>query len=258
MGNRSFAAHITQSDGSTVTELDPGYWHLAIAESSSRAYRLAQLDDHGGLPRDQFPWKPPVTLSLQARVSDADLPGTWGFGFWNEPFSFLIGGDRTSRRLPTLPSAAWFFHASPENYLSFRDDLPANGFLAATFSSHRVPTALLALGSPALALTLLPLTARPVRRGLRNSVHQDASSLRVDVTQWHAYSLEWQPTQVKFSLDGAEHWQTLVAPPAPLSLVMWIDNQFAALPPHGRLRYGTLPNPAPAWLELKDIALADR
>jgi hypothetical protein len=35
--------------------------------------------------------------------------------------------------------------------------------------------------------------------------------------------------------------------------VLWIDNQYAALPPKGRLSFGTLPVPQPAWIEIADI-----
>jgi len=257
MGNRIFSAHITQTPGASVTMPSERYWHLEVPTSSDRTYRLAQLDDHGGQPRDQFLWKPPIVLRLNARVSDEKLPGTWGFGFWNDPFSFLLGGDRTIKRLPTLPNAAWFFHASPENYLSFRDDLPANGYLAATFSSTKVHPGMLLLTSPALGLTLLPPTAQPIRKGLRRLVCQAASLIQVNVTDWHTYSIDWQGSIVSFSMDGSKIWQTPIVPPAPLSLVIWIDNQYASLPPRGRLRYGTLPNPVPAWLEVRDLELMD-
>jgi len=35
--------------------------------------------------------------------------------------------------------------------------------------------------------------------------------------------------------------------------VLWIDNQFAAFPPSGRLGTGTLATLEPAWLELADL-----
>jgi hypothetical protein len=256
MSDRSTGLHISKSPGASVIDQSDGCWHLEIPASTQRTYHLAQLDDHLAHSRADFPWKPPLSLSLQARVSAQDLPGTWGFGFWNDPFSFLLGGDRTVKRLPTLPDAAWFFHASPENYLSFRDDLPACGFLAATFSSRRVSTILLALGSPALALALLPFTARPVRGSLRRLVHQDSSQLQVDVTAWHTYRLDWEPATATFSVDGSMLYCTPVSPPSPLSLVIWIDNQFASLPPAGRLRYGTLLNASSAWLEIREIELS--
>jgi hypothetical protein len=249
--------HISRSPYARVDALGENFWRLEIASDPRPAYRLAQLDDHTQLARSDFHWKPPLTLSLQARVSSQDLPGTWGFGFWNDPFSFLLGGDRKHLRFPTLPDAAWFFHASPQNYLSFRDDLPACGFLAATFSSQKVPPALLALASPALSLTLLRQTAQIVRRVLRSKVNQAAASIELDVTEWHTYSLKWENGLVIYRRDEIELLRTDVVPHSPLSLVIWIDNQFAALPPAGRLSYGTLPNPESAWMEVRQIKLLD-
>ena len=46
---------------------------------------------------------------------------------------------------------------------------------------------------------------------------------------------------------------TPVAPHGPLGLVIWIDNQYAALPPTGGLRFGTLANLQPAWLEIEQL-----
>jgi hypothetical protein len=135
--------------------------------------------------------------------------------------------------------------------------LPANGFLAATFSSKKVPSVLVALALPTLALTFIPATAQAMRRLLRRVTQQDAALVQTDVTEWHAYSLEWVTGQVRFFLDGAEILQTSISPNPPLSLVIWVDNQYAALPPTGRLRYGTLPNPEPAWMELSDLKLHD-
>ena len=249
--------HVSQSPGAKVDLLGENCWRMEITANSKPAYRLAQLDDHAQLRRGDFKWKPPLTLNLQARLSAENIPGTWGFGFWNDPFSFLLGSDRQKMRFPTLPDAAWFFHASPHNYLSFREDLPASGFLAATFSSKRVPLVLLALASPALGLTLLPWTANLVRRMLRREVRQSAISIDLNITEWHSYTLEWEIGRVRFSMDGKEAAHTDVVPHAPLSLVIWIDNQYAALPPGGRVRYGSLPNPEPAWMEVKEVELLE-
>jgi hypothetical protein len=249
--------HISKSPAARVVKLEQGYWHLEIPAQESRGYSLAQLDDHGSLRRSDFLWKPPLTLSLQARVSAEELPGTWGFGLWNDPFSFMLAYNRVVPRFPTLPDATWFFHASPQNYLSLRDDLPANGFLVATFSSKKVFAGLLALVSPALALTVIPGAAQLIRRLLRRLIQQDAALTHTRVTDWHEYLMEWETGQVRFSLDGVDILQTNIVPHAPLSLVIWVDNQYAALPPAGRLKYGTLPNPEPAWMEIKDITLLD-
>jgi hypothetical protein len=185
------------------------------------------------------------------------MPGTWGFGLWNDPFSVYMGLGGMARHLPTLPDAVWFFHASPQNYLSFRDDLPAQGFLAATFKSIKIPTLLLALASPVLALTLIPGAAQIMRRLLRRVIQQDARLIHCDMTEWHAYRLDWETGLVRFSLDGIDILQTQVVPNGPLSLVIWIDNQYAALPPRGRLRYGALPNPEPAWMEIRELSILE-
>lgn len=257
MSQRISAFHTSQSPHARVIKIGENFWHLEIPANTKRGYRLAQLDDHGSLRRADFLWKPSLTLVLQARVSAQELPGTWGFGFWNDPFSFMLAYNRIVPRFPALPDAAWFFHASPQNYLSLRDDLPANGFLAATFRSKKVPLALLTLASPALALTLFPGLAQPVRRSLRSLIQQDAATVQTDVTEWHAYSLKWGAGMVRFSLDGNELLHTSVVPHGPMSLVIWVDNQYAALPPMGRLRYGTLPNPEPAWMEIREVELLD-
>jgi hypothetical protein len=251
------ALHTSRSPDARVIEIHENSWHLEIPAHTKGGYRLAQLDDHGRLQRRNFPWKPPLTLSLQARVSAAQLPGTWGFGLWNDPFSFMLAYNRLVLRFPILPDAAWFFHASPQNYLSIRDDLPANGFLAATFSSKKVPIPLLALASPVLALTLIPGPAQLVRRLLRRVIKLDAALILTNVTEWHTYTLVWEPGWVRLSLDGTKLLHTNIVPNGPMSLVIWVDNQYAALPPSGRLRYGTLPNPEPTWMEIRDIKLLD-
>ena len=257
MSNPTPALHTSQSPHAKVVKIGENFWHLEIPARTRRGYRLAQLDDHGSLRRRDFPWKPPLTLSLQARVSAAELPGTWGFGLWNDPFSFMLAYNKPVPRFPTLPDAAWFFHASSQNYLSILNDLPANGFLAATFSSKKVPFALLVLSSPALALILIPGLAQLVRRSLRGVIQQDAALVHTNVTEWHAYMLEWEPGLVRLSLDGTEILHTNITPHGPMSLVIWVDNQYAALPPTGRLKYGTLPNPDPAWMEIREIKLLD-
>jgi len=276
------------------------------------SYRLAQLDDYGRaatyhsmrLPRRAFPWDSPLTpreprgvaLSLRARASDASLPGTWGFGLWNDPFSFAIGFGGTARRLPALPNTAWFFHASPESYLSLqpchceeqsdeaipsqaqeiaslsyppgqagtpalaggareerpRNDTPPNGFFAGTFRSPRWPSPLLAPALLALPFLALRPTSRLLRRLASHVVRQDGSAVSVDVTQWHEYSIRWQTGAVLFFVDNAEILRTPLVPRGPLGLVLWIDNQYAAWRPDGRLGYGTLANPA-AWLEIENI-----
>lgn len=230
-------------------------WRLVIPPGPAGQYRVAQLDDYGKLRRGEFPHTAPVSLSLRARASSPEIPGTWGFGLWNNPFSMAVLTGVEILRLPALPNAAWFFFASPPNYLSLRDDLPGRGGLAATFCSPRWPPAMLALSAPVLPLLFWPPAARLLRRRARRFVRQAGVDMGLDPTHWHHYRLAWHPESVVFSVDGSTILETGLVPAGPLGLVLWVDNQYAALPPGGRLSFGSLPNEAEAWIELEDVRL---
>lgn len=242
---------LTAGNGQVETDRK-GCWRLSIPAGEAGQYRLAQLDDYRYLPRKCFHWQPPVTLSLTAQASDPSMPGTWGFGFWNDPFSFSLGAKGSSRRLPALPNAAWFFYASPQNYLSLRDDLPANGLLAAIFRSPLIPGFLLAPAVLAMPLLALPLTARWLRRLARRLIQQDAARLKVDFTQPHHYQLDWQNNHVRFEVDDKPVFESPLVPKGRLGLVIWIDNQFAAFTSDGKIHFGTLENILIS-LKIKDL-----
>jgi len=244
---------ITQ--GSEVIETAPGSWRLSLRAGKAGTYRWAQLDDYLHLTRSAFLWRPPLTMEILARVSTSFVPGTWGFGFWNDPFNASAGIGGTGRRLPALPNCAWFFYASPDNYLALHDNHPAQGFLAATFSSPMIPPVLLAAGIPFLPFMALKPAARVFRKVLSLLVKESAAKLDVDVTEWHTYRLEWRAGEVRFLLDGDVKLLTPVSPRGRLGLVLWIDNQFAAFPPDGRVRFGSLDDPEPVWLELSAISV---
>ena len=229
-------------------EESSGY-RLWLPTGPAEKYRLAQLDDYANTPRRQFPLQAPLSLRLSARTSSASIPGTWGFGFWNYPFGMSLGFGGTGWRLPTLPNAIWFFGASPENYLSFRDDKPAHGFLAQVFRSPAFHPWLIPAG------LALPFSRKWTRRLLAKVIGEDGSSLGVDTTQWHSYSLHWRADRVSFVVDGLPVLESSVSPEPPLGLVIWIDNQYAAFTPDGKIGFGALANSEPAWLEVKDIEL---
>ncbi len=241
--------------GATVTDVGPDAWTLEMPPGTKGNYRLAQLDDYATFPRKAFPWQPPLTLNVRACVSHPEHPGTWGFGFWNDPFSLSLGFGGGTRRFLALPNAAWFFYASSQNYLSFRDDLPANGFLAGTFRSPVWPAPILALGVPALPLLIWRVTAQPLRRLASRVILQDAAQLDIDATQWHLYRLSWQLDEVSFSVDGETVLETPISPQSPLGFVLWIDNQYAALPPGGGLAFGSLPSDSVSRLDVEDLQI---
>ena len=248
-----FEIHKT-SHAEVLPGKNPGTWKLKILSGTKGIYRLAQLDDNTARAREHFTWQSPVMLCLRARVSALELPGTWGFGFWNDPFSFSLGLGGGMRRFPALPNSAWFFFSSPQNYLSFRNDLPANGFIAQTFHSPRFPTPLLALGAMGFPALLWPWLARKLRSSLRYIVAENSFPINIDVTQWHNYTLEWRNDQVSFKA-GNQTFDTEIVPKGPLSFVLWIDNQYASFPSSGKLSFGTLANPQPAWLEVEALKL---
>jgi hypothetical protein len=229
-------------------------WRLEVPPGFGRRYHLAQLDDYGGLGRRAFPWQPPLELRLRARSSVNDWPGTWGFGLWNDPFSLALAHGTQAFRLPTLPQAAWFFFAAAPNYLSLRDDLPAQGGMAAVFEAApltlRVATRL-ALSAPGLLLRPL---ARRVRRSWRRWVTEAGAALEVDATVWQDYCLRWQATGVQMWVGETCVLATPRSPRPPLALVFWIDNQWAAFRPDGRWGWGLLAHPG-GWLEMADVTL---
>lgn len=233
-----------------------GFTRLEIPSGPAGQYRLAQLDDYQGLYRASFPWEPPAQVTLKARASSDLIPGTWGFGFWNDPFEIGVSRGGAPTRLPALPNAAWFFFASPPNYLSLDNRLPGNGMLAAAYNAPLWPAWALTPGLLLLPLLLLPPSARVLRCAASRIVRQDAIQLFHDVTRWHTYSLDWEHERVVFSLDGVRTLETPISPRGRLGFVLWVDNQFIAFPPKSQPRYGTLKNPDPCWIEVQGLEIS--
>ena len=154
--------------GASVEEISPGEaYRLSIPAGAANKYRLAQIYDYAQTPRSQFPLQAPLRLSLAARTSSESIPGTWGFGLWNDPFGMSFGFGGNPWRLPALPNAAWFFGASQENYLSFKGASPslrstpreaANGFLAQVFRAAKFHPLLIPAG------LALPFSRKMTRR----------------------------------------------------------------------------------------------
>jgi len=250
---RSVQLQSKLTPGAGIEETEPGTLQLQIPAGPAGRYRLAQMDDYSGLPRKSFPWRPGSELKVRMRASSDQMPGTWGIGYWNNPFGLAILTRVEMLRLPALPQAVWYFSASFHNYLSFRDDLPAKGLLAATFESKLKSNLWLAGAAPALPLFAIPPLARRLRNLIAKFVRQDSQRLSVDPTTWHDYRLEWQPEGAIMQVDGEKLFETKVVPTEPLGFVVWVDNQYAAFRPDGQLRFGTLENPEPAWIEIREL-----
>lgn len=243
-----------------VEEIAHGSSHFLLSISSGKAdrYRLSQVDDYTKTRRSGFPHRFPLSLSLSARTSSESIPGTWGFGFWNDPFGLSLGFGGNPFRLPALPNAVWFFGASSESHLSFGDGYQANGFLAQTFRSPKFHPWLIPAGLS------LPFSRRTARRLLGKVIADEGINLGRDATlavptkvsDWHRYRIDWRERRVSFEVDDTLVFESPVSPNPPLATVIWIDNQYAAFTPEGQIRFGILENFEPAWLEVKDIEVA--
>lgn len=237
------------AQGGRITHTTNGF-RLAIPVGDNQHYRVAQLDDYAKLARKDFPQRPSRSLSLRARVSANSIPGTWGFGLWNDPFGLSLGFGGNPLRIPALPNAIWFFHASEENFLSFSDK-PGNGFLAQVFRSPVLPLLpLIRIGAT------IPISRVKARELMSNIVEEDGIRLGMDATEWHGYRFEWGTKRSAFWVDEALVLETSVSPRPPLGMVIWIDNQYAAFTPEGKIRFGVLENAKPAWLEIEDLKLS--
>lgn len=252
MANMAFPLHSSATPGADAAFSETGTGTFRLPPGPPRQYRLAQADDYYGLPRARFPWQPPVTFSVRARASHAVIPGTWGFGLWNDPMSLSLGFGSV-RKFPALPNAVWYFFASPENALSLRDDLPSHGALAATFRAPNLPAWLLAPGGLGLPLLFFRPLARVLRRLAAKVVPQDAVALPLDPTVWHTYAFMWTPTRVMFEVDGVRVLETSIVPRGPLGLVIWVDNQFAAWRPEGVLQWGVLEGQTDYEIQIEDL-----
>ena len=260
--------HFTPSARVDEISGDQSHYLLTVPAGKADGYRVAQLDDYTLLRRRQFPHRISLSLSLSARTSSDSIPGTWGFGLWNDPFGLSIGYGGKPFRLPALPNTVWFFGASEENYLSFKEPAgfdtggkitrptqpAANGFLAQSFRSPKFHPLLV------LAGLVFPFSRKVMRRLMSRVIGEDGVNMSrgnqlVAPTGWHRYRLEWSPKRVVWEVDEVRVFESDVSPNPPLGLVIWIDNQYAAFTPEGRIGFGVLENPEPVWLEVKDIEL---
>lgn len=245
------------SEGAEISPVGENVWRLQLPPGGNRNYRLAQLDDYHHLPRSKFRWQAGCSFQLRARASAQEIPGTWGFGYWNDPFSMGILGSNSRLRWAELPQTAWFFFASTPNFLSIRDDLPGRGNLAMTYTVPGLLSKAAYLGLPALPFLLVRPIARLVRRLLNRLIKQDACELKIDPTDWHVYRISWEMGRVVFHIDNQAVFETRVSPLVRLGFVLWIDNQYAAFTPQGRLGYGFLPDAQPAWIEIADLVMEE-
>jgi hypothetical protein len=221
----------------------------------SQGYTNAQLDDYHGKSRSQFPWRPPVRLSLEARFLGEKLDGTAGFGFWNAPF----GGGELGRggRLPVLPAAAWFFFGGDSNNMAFAKDVSGWGWKAACIHAHHAAGYSLMAGAP---MGFLLMRSRALYRRIWPMLERllgiSERELPVSLmSEWHQYSIEWGEGGILFRIDNEIVHKAHTRIGLSLGLVIWIDNQYLVATPAGKLRFGTIALTGAQHLEIREIGV---
>ncbi len=225
---------------------------LVNTDTSADQYSNAQIDDYQNLPRRDFLWRPPLRLTVRARFSHpaGELKGTAGFGFWNDPFMM------TGLRWPALPQASWFFYSSPPSNMKLDLHTPGPGWKAATIDATRWPFLALLPTAP-LAVPLMnvgPLyhTLWPIGQ---KAIGVSEALVPAAMTEWHTYTLEWQPKTAHFTVDGQTVLRCNTSPGGPLGFVLWLDNQYMVATPWGSFKYGLLETPGRQWLEVSQLSI---
>jgi hypothetical protein len=215
---------------------------LALAGARRQRYADAQIEDYAGLRRAEFPWRPPLRLTVRARAS-GPLTGTAGFGFWNNCFSPLV-------ERPALPAAIWFFHASPPSDMPLALGAPGRGWKAACIDA-RGPRALAWVPlAPLVALANnLPVFEHSVWPRVERDLRIAEAPIEPMTQEWRTYALEWREDGARFSVDGTVALETDRAPRGPLGFVAWVDNQYAVATPRGRFGWGRL-DVERQWMDL--------
>ncbi len=243
--------------GTAGVEVTDAGLRLVVRAGDPRLYSNAQIDDYAGIPRRQFPHRPPLVLSLRARFSHEaatgrapGLLGTAGFGFWNDPFMM------TDRRPPMLPRALWFFYAGPPSDMKLDLATPGRGWKAASIDALRPSVMGPALAAPLLVpLMNIPAVYRRVWPAIQRRLRIAESLVYAPMTDWHTYRIEWgtgpRQDRARLLVDGALLLDA-PAPRGPLGLVIWCDNQYMVVRPWGRLGLG-LVEVGRQWLEVADI-----
>jgi hypothetical protein len=220
---------------------------LLLAGARHERYADAQIDDYAGLARRDFPWRPPLRLTVRARVS-GPLAGTAGFGFWNNPFSPLGG-------MPTLPAAIWFFHAAPPSDMPLALGVPGHGWKAACIDATQ-PAALAwaPLALPVALVNQVPTLRRRIWPRVQRALRIAEAPLAAPGPEWRSYTLEWRAGGARFSIGDQLVFTSNRAPRGPLGFVAWVDNQWMVATPRGRFGWGLTDAPA-QWMDLASIRI---
>ncbi|MDZ4717888.1 MAG: hypothetical protein SH847_05415 [Roseiflexaceae bacterium] len=239
--------HTLQQNGGRAIILEDGL-RLATAGATRRLYANAQIDDYTGLKRHMLPWRPPLSLRIEARFP-TPLAGTAGFGFWNNPISPLGSW-------PALPATLWFFYASPPSNMALVLTIPGSGWKAATLDTTTRSALTVAPLAPAvLLLNRIPAIRRTIWPRIQHTLRIAEADLGLPSPQWCTYEIEWRNDGASFSIDRRVVLETDQAPQGPLGFVAWVDTQWLIATPQGRFGWGLLDVPQAQYLDIRSIQI---
>ena len=227
----------------------PGQLRFTVCGAVGTQLANAEVGDYRFASRRHLPWRPPLRMMVRARFChpSAELGGTSGFGFWNNPFDPASGG------VIAPPNVLWFFSASPRSDMVTAPGLPGNGFRAEMINGGTMPAWAATLGSLFLRL---PGLTHLLYRAAQTRIN--AASVRLDglqMTHWHDYVLYWDRAEAVFSVDDCEVLRAKRPPRVPLGFVAWMDNQVAVARPDGELSFGLETIQEEQWMEMEHIEI---
>lgn len=230
--------------------LEPGPTGLRLVLDPTPAGRLsdAELNDLRGHARRALPWRPPLSLEVEAVASHPAeaVVGTAGFGFWNDPFDAAQG-------TAAAPNALWFFHASPPAQMPFVPGGAPHGWKAASLNGGDPPEPLVALGSRLLRVPLLNRALYAVAR--RAAVRAAETVLTSRLDEVHTYRIEWGRRSADFFVDDVHVLRAPQPPQVPLGFVAWVDNNCAGETGVSDLTWQRLAVPHRQWLEIRRVTI---
>ncbi len=236
------------SVGHAEIERAPGILRFVVEGAEQGQLSDAEIDDHRTVPRERLLWKPPLRMTVRARMSHpaGEMLGTAGFGFWNDPFDWI-------GNVAVPPNALWFFYASPQSDMAFDPTARGHGWKAGSLNGGRANRPTMALGN---FVFQLPGMSRLVFRLAQTRINAHEKTLdAITMTDWHEYALDWLPTVAVFSVDGVEVLRAPGPPTVPLGFVAWVDNNYTTMGPGREFSFGRMAIAQRQWLELSRVSI---
>lgn len=236
--------------GHANIEAEPGVARFVVHGAEDGQLSDAEIDDHRTVPRERLMWKPPLVLSVRARMSHRadEMQGTAGFGFWNDPFDWV-------GNVQAPPNALWFFYASSQSDMAFDPSARGNGWKAAMLNAGRADPVTMAIGN---FVFNLPGMSRLIFRLAQTRINAREKNLdEYALTDWHDYRIEWRVGTARFLVDGVEVLVAVSPPRMPLGFVAWVDNNVAVMGSGREFEFKRIAIGQRQWMELAHVRIEE-